>query len=269
MARARNLKPSFFLNTDLAKLEPLGRLLFAGLWCLADRSGRLEDNSLKIKAQLLPYDNADVDRLLTLLHNSKLIMRYRKRTDKCIQIINFEKHQYPHIKEPESTIPAPDKNSSVTVPIRLNPYTTESPIPILPKQLNPLSLIPESHAIFDLWNSMAAKSAGIYPVLKAMSKARAQKSAERLKQIQIEDWNKVMDKLLASSFLRGEVKDKNGKSWRATFDWLIDNDKNALKVLEGNYDDRNDSGNGAAYVPGKYDHLSEVRKEHQDPGQTK
>lgn len=126
MARARNLKPSFFLNTDLAQIEPFGRILFQGLWCLADRAGRLEDNPLKIKAQVLPYDNPDIDKLLTKLHTLKLIIRYHKNGEKFIQITNFTKHQYPHVREQESTIPAPDKHHTSTVQIRLNP---ESPIP--------------------------------------------------------------------------------------------------------------------------------------------
>src|SRR5215831_17520559 len=39
MPRTRALKPGFFQNDVLADVEPLGRLLFAGLWTLADRAG--------------------------------------------------------------------------------------------------------------------------------------------------------------------------------------------------------------------------------------
>ena len=60
MARARNLKPSFFTNDKLAELHPLGRLLFAGLWTIADREGRLEDRPKRIKTDVsLPYITAD------------------------------------------------------------------------------------------------------------------------------------------------------------------------------------------------------------------
>ena len=41
MARARILKPGFFANELLADINPYGRLLFAGLWTLADREGTL------------------------------------------------------------------------------------------------------------------------------------------------------------------------------------------------------------------------------------
>ena len=48
MARARILKPGFFANELLAEIHPYGRLLFAGLWTLADREGRLEDRPKRI-----------------------------------------------------------------------------------------------------------------------------------------------------------------------------------------------------------------------------
>jgi hypothetical protein len=55
VARSRNIKPGFFLNDELAECEPLARILFAGLWCIADREGRLEDRPKRIKAEVLPY----------------------------------------------------------------------------------------------------------------------------------------------------------------------------------------------------------------------
>ena len=54
--RARNIKPGFFKNDTLAELEFAARLLFIGLWGLADRAGRLEDRPKKIKAEVFPYD---------------------------------------------------------------------------------------------------------------------------------------------------------------------------------------------------------------------
>lgn len=115
MARARNLKPSFFTNDTLAEIDPLGRLLFQGLWCLADREGRLEDRPKRIKAELLPYDNCDVDSLLSDLNRYGFIERYAVGEQRFIQVVNFSKHQNPHVKEAASSIPAPDKHSASTV----------------------------------------------------------------------------------------------------------------------------------------------------------
>ena len=76
MARARLLKPSFFTNDALGDEEPVARLLFAGLWCLADREGRLHDRPRRIKAEVLPYDEVDVNRLLDELAARSLIVRH-------------------------------------------------------------------------------------------------------------------------------------------------------------------------------------------------
>jgi len=108
MARARNIKPGFFKNEDLAECQPLARLLFAGLWCLADRAGRLEDRPKRIRAEILPYDDGSVDDMLNELHQAGFILRYQAAGQRYIQVLNFGKHQNPHHREQESMIPAPD-----------------------------------------------------------------------------------------------------------------------------------------------------------------
>jgi hypothetical protein len=115
MARSRNIKPGFFLNDQLAEVEPLGRLLFAGLWTVADREGRLEDRPKRIKVEVLPYDNCDVDHLLDELHKRNFIKRYEVDGERYIQITNWHKHQNPHCKEKKSIIPAPDLHGAKTV----------------------------------------------------------------------------------------------------------------------------------------------------------
>lgn len=115
MARARNIKPSFFTNDELAEIPPLGRLLFIALWTMADREGRLEDRPKRIKAEALPYDDADADALLNALQERGFILRYVMSGNRYIQVLNFCKHQNPHIKESASSIPAPDKHGASTV----------------------------------------------------------------------------------------------------------------------------------------------------------
>ena len=114
MARSRNIKPGFFTNDELAECHPLGRLLFAGLWTIADKEGRLDDRPKKIKAMLLPFDEADCDALLQQLNDHKFIIRYRVNGECYIQISNWKKHQNPHCKEAASEIPAPIENDKST-----------------------------------------------------------------------------------------------------------------------------------------------------------
>jgi hypothetical protein len=109
MSRARNIKPGFFKNDRLAECDPLARILFAGLWCEADRDGRLEDRPKRLKAEYLGYDDCDADVLLSQLAARDFIKRYTVEGNKYIQVLEFKKHQNPHVKEQKSTIPAPCK----------------------------------------------------------------------------------------------------------------------------------------------------------------
>lgn len=115
MARARNIKHGFFTNDRLAECDPLARILFAGLWTIADREGRLEDRPKRIKAELLPYDDCSGEELLGQLAKAGFVNRYTVGGSAYIQIINFLKHQNPHVKEAPSTIPAPEGTVSKPV----------------------------------------------------------------------------------------------------------------------------------------------------------
>lgn len=112
MSRLRTVKPGFFIDEDLCALPPLTRIFFAGLWCEADREGRLEDRPVRLKAQILPYDDADVSAMLDDLERGNFIRRYTVRNypRTVIQIVNFMKHQKPHHKEAPSSIPAELQN---------------------------------------------------------------------------------------------------------------------------------------------------------------
>jgi len=92
--------------------------LFVGLWTQADREGRLEDRPRKIKVAILPYDDYDINESLDRLQSKEFIFRYSANGANYIQINNFLKHQYPNIKESESTIPAPCKNRTSTPRLR-------------------------------------------------------------------------------------------------------------------------------------------------------
>ncbi len=104
--RIRTIKPSFFLDEDLAALPFEARLLFAGLWCLADKAGRLEDRPKRIHAMLFPYEpKVDVDGLLGRLAAANFIVRYEVDGRGLIQVRSFERHQRPNHREADSELP--------------------------------------------------------------------------------------------------------------------------------------------------------------------
>lgn len=123
MARARNIKPGLFKNELLAERLPAVRLLFVGLWTLADREGRIEDRPKRIKLELFPYDNCDIDEMLSQLEEDGFIERYQVASKSVILICNFLKHQTPHGTEKDSELP--DKDGSYTIHERnVNGYVT-------------------------------------------------------------------------------------------------------------------------------------------------
>lgn len=133
MARSRSLKPGFFTNEDLIELPFEYRLLFAGLWTLADREGRMEDRPKKIKLQIFPGDDVDVNAGLDALASAGFIQRYEAGGARYIQVVSWSKHQSPHIKEAASTIPAPCSHGTGT-----------SAAALTPSSLTPSSLTPHS-----------------------------------------------------------------------------------------------------------------------------
>jgi len=111
MARARNIKPGFFRNEDLVELPFQTRLLFIGLWTMADREGRLENRPKKIKLEIFPADDVDISLEITRLAEAGLVKVYEVDGKKCIQVVNFKKHQNPHHRESASELPEPPENN--------------------------------------------------------------------------------------------------------------------------------------------------------------
>lgn len=148
--RARNIKPSLFKNELLGAADPLLTILFEGLWCEADREGRLEDRPARIRAEVFPYRGTlDIDCLLQWLHDNQFIARYSAKGLNVIQILKFSEHQRPHKNEVESVLPTLEQVSTTKVrrtsnqgSKRAQPNTqalrSDSP------SLIPSSLIPDS-----------------------------------------------------------------------------------------------------------------------------
>jgi len=91
----------------------------------------------------------------------------------------------------------------------------------------------EIPTILELWNNLA-KKLNLNKVSKITSK-RKSKLITRLKENEnfLEDFKAALENIKQSNFLQG----KNNRNWKVDFDWLIANDTNFIKVLEGKYTD--------------------------------
>jgi hypothetical protein len=275
--RARNIKPGFFKNEDLAEIGPCGQILFAGLWGLADREGKLEDRPKRIKAEIFPYYEPDpqVDALLNQLQERGFLIRYSVGGRSYIKILNFLKHQSPHHTEKKSILPnpcespgeSPEIHGEATVKSRKS--NGENPSDSLnPDSLNDDSLNPENPPIPpEEGNERNVRELKVQRRKKAgkplkmtsemlvalwnevnplpgtkeitLVEQRRRRSEVRLgEHDDPEWWRTIFQKIRATPFLRGE-----SGSFKATFDWCIKNGVNALKIFEGQYDQHKGGSN--------------------------
>jgi hypothetical protein len=86
------------------------------------------------------------------------------------------------------------------------------------------------------WNEEFAEQ--LPRVTLPLSDKRKRKLQARLREHPaIEYWSIVFTKIGSSPFLLGS----KGNGWRASFDWLINNSENCMKIVEGNYDAKNNA----------------------------
>lgn len=260
MSRARNLKPKFFKNEQLAELPFEYRMLFQGLWCEADRAGRLEDRPKRIKAEIFPYDNVDVEDGLQRLQSSGFIKRYSVGQSKFIQVLTFNQHQNPHCKEPASTIPAPCEHSAGTVqePVEHSSGPADSlfPQPSTPNiestivDLSPAAPEDDGQDDGDEAGDLLAvapcpvkrivalyhKSLPELPPVREFPEQSAKCLRARWRSLPerqtLEWWQGFFDFVRTCPYLMGEVN-----AWQADLGWLV-RPTNFAKVLNGNYQRR-------------------------------
>jgi hypothetical protein len=106
------LKPDFWSDESIVALSDSAKLMFQGLWNLADREGRIEDKPLTIGFKVRPWDPQSAPALLAELTRAELIVRYEVAGVKCIGVPGLTKHQRIHPKEMASKLP--DWNDKTT-----------------------------------------------------------------------------------------------------------------------------------------------------------
>lgn len=94
----------------------------------------------------------------------------------------------------------------------------------------------EMKNIYQLIADMYNKTCISFPKCTKLSEARKTALKARLKKFTVEDFKLMFEKAEQSDFLKGA----NNRNWIANFDWFIA-DKNFVKVIDGNYDNNNNS----------------------------
>lgn len=262
--RSRNIKPGLFKNELLGEYDPLATILFSGLWCLADKEGRLEDRPKRIKIEIFPYRDVDVSKLLDWLMDESFITRYQVKGEKYIQIMKWRKHQSPHHKEIESEIPSVDKADkkqadgqaqSKHEPSMNHDQTKESASsPLIPDSLN---LIPDSEEepetgvgsanqgkvpncpikkIVELYNSIANNLPKVRVTSQTMETHISDRWRSDPKHQSLKFWKYLFNYCENHKFLSGQTEGTGDrKPFRASLDWIV-NPTNFAKINNNNYE---------------------------------
>lgn len=255
--RIRALKPGFFKNEDLCALSFCHRLAFEGLWCCADREGRLEDRPRRLKAEIFPYDDVDMDQVLADLDAAKFIIRYVVDGRGLIWIPTWDDHQHPRADESASFLPAYIQGGVVQVTgcatttyladtdLRLERDGSEAPARMgngrwemgdgvrdMGSPASPVSSSVTPEEFVSSWNAITTPP---IPRCRELTDDRKRRVRSRLRvHPELSFWRDVFARVEASAFCRGD----SDRGWTASIDWILSNDTNAVKVLEGRYDTR-------------------------------
>lgn len=107
MARRRLLDPELLTEKRFCDLSPtpLAMAVLPWLPCFADREGRMVDDAFRIKLQILPTVDVDMEGILSDLVAKGFLRRYVVDGRRFIQLVDFGATQKPHPNETRSTIP--------------------------------------------------------------------------------------------------------------------------------------------------------------------
>lgn len=164
---------------------------------------------------------------------------YTSKNRKAIKENKYKENKY---KEKEDIVDS-DESTSASI------SKESSPVKVKEKKPTPEQIIAS-------WNKHTNKTE--LPSAR-LTPGRKQKIYTRIKSCTdlrtINEWSRLFRKAAASDFLCGD----NDRNWQANFDWIVNNNSNYVKILEGNYDNKAKKKKpktrlgGAEVIPGKYD----------------
>lgn len=289
------LNPDFFTDPDIvASLDAYGRLLYQGIWCVAEDSGCFEFNSLLLKMKVLPGDqnvtSENIQEYLDILIKLKKIIIYEVDGRKYGWLKNFHKHQSLNKPNPPST-PLPnwitfhgeeefgadrhkyfyeidfnsigipediqrnDKGKAEDIQCKENSCPEEKRSKEkrskekLKEEKGKSARLPPIpfQEIANLYNQNCTKMTSCIKITDSrkrhigarwkeiqeiVSKKKGNLPRDKLRSEILRLFETVFKKAGKSQFMNGE----NNRNWKADLDWIIKNNSNFTKVLEGKYD---------------------------------
>lgn len=115
MARKRMVDPNIWQSEDFSKLSSLAKLVFIGLFSLADDEGRGRANPTYLKSSLFPYNedlrSADIEKTLFEISSNMSVIFYSCDGSNYYELLSWDNFQKIDRPTP-SQIPAFDENKA-------------------------------------------------------------------------------------------------------------------------------------------------------------
>ena len=230
-------------DRKVRRLSPVYRWIWITILCIAKESP--EQGRLMLSKQIPVTIDDIADESNTSTDDvEKAVEQFKEQfmieeLDGVLNIINWDKRQFvsdnatERWKKWKDTKTNTDTNVGGNVGCTLPETETETETETDIKDTMPA---PYSK-IKNLFNSICKS----YPQIKDITEKRKPHLKSRWAQLGgIDQFEAAFKKLEESNFCKGN----NDRGWKATFDWLIKNDTNIIKVIEGNYDNKEGRKNG-------------------------
>ena len=230
MARKRMIDPSIWINEDFGTLTNLAKLVFIGLFSMADDEGRGKASPAYIKAVLFPYNDdlrvADIEKALSEISSKMSVIFYSCDENKYYTLTSWNKWQ--KIDKPsDSSIPAYEEDNK-DFRLLFDEHSTKPRRAISPniKEDNIKEKEYKRNKIKDIYN----KNCPNLPQVQKLTEKREKAIDKFLKEFSEEQFIQICQIANNTDFLIG----KNDEGWKADFDFLMRTDK-ATNILEGKY----------------------------------
>ena len=232
MARKRMIDPNIWQSEDFSKLSTLAKLVFIGLFSLADDEGRGRCNPVYLKSTLFPYEESirstDIDKTLSEISSNMSVIFYSCDGSNYYSLYNWNTWQ--KIDRPsESKIPDYNPN---TMEKLFDECSTNNRRVFAPnknrieKNKNIKEIEDKRNNIVETYNTYCTN----LPQIQKITDKRKKAIDTFIKEFTQEQFEEICKIANVSDFLTG----KNDRNWKADFDFIMRPDK-ATAILEGKY----------------------------------
>ena len=235
MARKRMIDPNIWQSEDFGKLSNLAKIVFIGLFSLADDEGRGRANPMYLKSTLFPYNegmrSADIEKALSEISSNMSVIFYSCDGSNYYSLLSWNTFQKID-KATDSKIPAFEEDNqeirrlfvedSSKASRKVAPNRKEENI----REYKRKEIEDKRNRIVEIYNLHCTN----LPQVQKLTEKREKSIDAFLKEFTEEQFMEICQIANNSDFLAGN----NDRKWKADFDFLMRIDK-ATAITEGKY----------------------------------